>query len=282
MLTYLARQYRHSSLDEWRLRLERGEIFLDGRCATGDVPLKKGQWLLWRRPPWQEPDVPSGFAILYEDADLLAAAKPGGLPTMPAGGFLDNTLFAAVRAKYPEATPVHRLGRGTSGIVLFARSARARSGLCMAIRDGLVTRTYRALASGVPASASFSIDVPIGPVPHPRLGTVHAACPQGRSALSHVTVIEHRADSSLVEVTIETGRPHQIRIHLAAAGHPLTGDPLYEAGGGVAARGGLPGDCGYLLHAESIDFPHPATESRVKIWCSPPPALRTQSRPDWH
>ncbi|MEN6439561.1 MAG: RluA family pseudouridine synthase [Syntrophobacter sp.] len=277
ILAYLTRRYSHSSAEDWRLRLENGEIFLDDRRVATDAVLKRGQWLCWRRPPWEEPDVPLGFAVLFEDEDLLAAAKPSGLPTMPAGGFLDNTLFTLVRGRYPEATPVHRLGRGTSGIVLFARTARARSRLSMALRNGLVTRTYRALASGIPAHASFSIDVPIGPVPHPRLGTVNAACPGGRHALSRVRVLEHRADSSLVEVTIETGRPHQIRIHLAAAGHPLTGDPLYGAGGGVAARDGLPGDTGYLLHAGSIVFPHPATESGTEIWCSPPPELRSRT-----
>lgn len=278
VLTYLTGAYRHSSREVWRTRLENGEIFLDGHRVLADVALKSGQWLVWRRPPWEEPDVPLGFAILYEDEDLLAVAKPSGLPTMPAGGFLQNTLFTLVRRDYPEATPVHRLGRGTSGIVLFARSNRARSRLGMALRNGQVTRVYRALAAGIPQSAFFSIDVPIGPVPHPKLGTVNAACRDGRFALSRVRVLENRTGCSLLEVTIETGKPHQIRIHLAAAGYPLVNDPLYGVGGVPTGRNALPGDIGYLLHAGSIHFRHPTAGTEMTIWCCPPPGLSIYSK----
>ena len=115
---YLARKYPHSPETVWRDRIERGEISQDGRQVQCDTFLKPGQWIFWRRPPWDEPDAPLTYSLLYEDDDLLVVAKPSGLPTMPAGGFLDHTLLALVRKKRPEATPVHRLGRGTSGAVL--------------------------------------------------------------------------------------------------------------------------------------------------------------------
>jgi len=275
---YLAAAYRHSSEAEWTARLENGEVCLDGRRVQGSVVLKPGQWLVWRRPPWEEPDVPLAYAVLYSDEDLLAVAKPRGLPTVPAGGFLDNTLLALVRRICPEATPVHRLGRGTSGIVLLARTARARSVLAAALRRSEVTRTYRALAGGLPGRDAFTVGSPIGPVPHPLLGSVHAANPAGRPALSLVEVLERRTGCSLVGVRIKTGRPHQIRIHLACAGHPLLGDPLY-APGGVIVEGGcaLPGDPGYLLHAESLRLLHPATGEPFELWCRPPPELRLRS-----
>jgi 23S rRNA pseudouridine1911/1915/1917 synthase len=223
-----------------------------------------------------EPDVPLSYEVLYEDRELLAAAKPRGLPTVPAGGFLEHTLLTLVRKRYPDATPMHRLGRGTSGVVLFARTPPARSLLSEALRQNRLARIYRALASGIPARDGFSIDVPIGPVPHPKLGTINAACREGKRALSRVIVLERRAESSLLEVRIETGRPHQIRIHLAAAGHPLVGDPLYASGGGIQEPGtALPGDPGYLLHAERVCFPHPATGALLEIRCCPPPDLRT-------
>lgn len=275
VVSYLARRYRHSSEEEWRQRLKDGEISLDGLPARAEDAPRPGQWLVWRRPPWEEPDAPLSYAILHRDEDLLAAAKPCGLPTVPAGGFLAHTLLTLVRMSHPEATPVHRLGRGTSGVVLFARTARSRSALCAALRERKVVKIYRALASGVPERDAFSIDCPIGPEPHPILGTLHAASSSGKPALSRVRVLERHSDSSILEVRIETGRPHQIRIHLAAAGSPLAGDPLYASGGGLKEDGtALPGDAGYFLHAERLSLLHPTTGSTIEIWCRPPPELR--------
>lgn len=220
--------------------------------------------------------MPLDFSILYEDEDLLATAKPSGLPTMPAGGFLEHTLFALVRREYSEATPVHRLGRGTSGIVLFARTARARSVLCAAMRRNEVTKIYRALAAGCPEADAFTIDAPIGPVPHPKLGTVYGVSPAGKRALSRVVVLDRTDAASLLEVEITTGKPHQIRIHLAWSGYPLAGDPLYAAGGGFSNPNALPGDLGYLLHAQRLCFRHPATNRLCEIECPPPPGLCSQ------
>ena len=126
VLDYLARRYRHSSMDQWRQRMGRGLILLDGAPASAGSLLNAGQLLVWRRPPWDEPEGPLCYAVLHRDRTLLAVAKPSGLPTVPAGGFLLHTLFTLVRTVYPEATPLHRLGRGTSGVVLFARSSEAR------------------------------------------------------------------------------------------------------------------------------------------------------------
>jgi 23S rRNA pseudouridine1911/1915/1917 synthase len=221
-----------------------------------------------------EPDVPLAFAVLYRDDHLLAVAKPRGLPCNPNGGFLTHTLLHVVRRLFPEATPMHRLGRGTSGLVLFARTAEARQSVAAALREGRVEKVYRALVTGIPARGAFSIERPIGPVPHPRLGHVHAVSEQGKRAVTHVRVVSTRKDATLVEATIPTGRPHQIRIHLAAAGHPLVGDPLYAAGGGLVGDPALPGDPGYWLHAMRLALAHPATGKRIQIECAPPPLLQ--------
>jgi 23S rRNA pseudouridine1911/1915/1917 synthase len=236
--------------------------------------LLRGQSLVWKRPPWEEPPVPLAFAVLYRDADLLAVAKPRGLPTVPNGGYLENTLFKAVERLHPDAVPLHRLGRGTSGIVLFALTSRARRVVSGQWRDGRVDKTYLALVAGVPLQSQFTVDAPIGPVPHPRLGRVHAASPQGKPAFSHVAVLEARGDRAVVEVRIMTGRPHQIRIHLAAAGHPLVGDPLYAVGGVPSREPGLPGEGGYRLHAWRLSLDHPSTGRRLDVECAPPAGLR--------
>jgi 23S rRNA pseudouridine1911/1915/1917 synthase len=275
VLAHLAGRYRHSTPAEWARRLGAGEVWLDGVAAAPTDALRAGQRLVWHRPPWREPAAPLDFAVLYRDADVLAVAKPRGLPTLPAGGFHTHTLHWQVRRRHPEAVAVHRLGRGTSGVVLFARSQAARRALPRAWRDDAVVRVYRGLVLGRPRAAAFIVDAPIGPVPHAVLGTVHAASARGKPARTHVRTLAARGDATLVEVVIETGRPDQIRIHLAVAGHPLVGDRFYAAGGlPHPARATLPGDGGYRLHAVRVAFPHPRTSLPTVIACAPPPELR--------
>jgi 23S rRNA pseudouridine1911/1915/1917 synthase len=279
VLEHLCSRWERAREDEWRTRIEGGEVRVEGGVAAAGQRLRAGQRLTWERPPWDEPDAPVCTAVLHEDADLLAVAKPRGLPTMPGGGlYLESTLLAVVRGLDPGASPVHRLGRDTSGVVLFARTPVARAGLQRALRERRVRKVYRALCSGHPAADAFDVDAPIGEVPYPPTGTLHAATPGGRPSRSLVRVLERRAGegaSSLLEVEIETGRPHQIRIHLAFAGHPLVGDPLYGPGG-LPFPGGtaVPGDPGYRLHAFRIEFEHPRTGAPVEVECAPPTVLR--------
>jgi len=280
VITYLAFRYPLASADEWLQRIAGGQVLLDERPAAPDERLRPGQRLAWLRPPWVEPEVPLATAILYEDQDLLAVAKPSGLPTLPGGGeFLEHTLLNLVRRRHPEANPMHRLGRCTSGLVLFAPVAAAGKPLQAAFQAPGTRKVYRALCSGQPPMDAFEITAPIGEVPYAPLGFLHAAAPQGRPSISRVTVLERREAASLVDVEILTGRPHQIRIHMAWAGHPLVGDPLYGPGG-IPLEGtrALPGDPGYLLHAHRLELAHPRTGRPVLLACQPPPALRTLKR----
>ncbi len=279
VLDYLVGRYSHSSEDAWGQRIEQGRVLVDGAPVVASTKLSPGAVLAWHRPPWVEPRAPGSFAVLYRDADVLGVAKPGGLAAMPGGGFLERTLLRRVAAFDPAASPLHRLGRGTSGITLFARHKTSRRHLTNAWRTGAVERNYIGLVRGRPPWQEVRVDEPIGPVPHARLGSVAAVNPDGKRAESHVRLVEHRESTSLVEVTIETGRTHQIRIHLAALGYPLEGDPLYPAGGVPdASTRSLPGDLGYFLHAGSIRFPHPARNgSVVTLTCLPPPVLRRET-----
>jgi 23S rRNA pseudouridine1911/1915/1917 synthase len=272
---YLSLRFRHSTREEWALRIERGSVTLDGRTVGPEAPLRPGQLLAWERPPWEEPAAPTRFQLLHEDADLLVVAKPAGLPTLPGGGFLENTLASLVRGLDPGAVPVHRLGRWTSGLVAFARTPAARRRLSDAWKDRAVGKVYRALATGTPAHDRFVVESPIGRVPYAPLGTLYAASPAGKPSRTEVEVRRRLPGRFLADVRPVTGRPHQIRIHLAYAGHPLCGDPLYSCGGAPAADGtALPGDPGYLLHAMSLAFPHPRTARECVFTCPPPDALR--------
>jgi 23S rRNA pseudouridine1911/1915/1917 synthase len=161
------------------------------------------------------------------------------------------------------------------------RNVRAARLLTVAMKERRILKVYLALASGTVIPDAFTVDAPIGPVPYGRPETLHAYRPDGRPSISHVRVIRRllEENATLLEVTIPTGRPHQIRIHLSYAGFPLVGDPLYQAGGIPRADAiddewaALPGETGYLLHSWKIRFPHPAKNEDIEVVCPPPAVL---------
>ncbi|PZO56957.1 MAG: RNA pseudouridine synthase [Phormidesmis priestleyi] len=295
VLDYYTQRYQHSSRRLWKDRIEQGQILLNGQPVSAQTILQSGQHLTYYRLPWQEPIAPLNFEVLYEDDDLWAIAKPSGLPVLPGGGFLEHTLLHQLRSRYPNKTPVpvHRLGRGTSGVMLVAKSQAAREHLSRQFRARTaeveqasvkaerslpmnlpmnqlpMEKVYRALVG--PAAVSelgdhFSCTYPIGKLPYPGLNYLYGHCAGGLPSRSEGQVLDRRVESTLVEVSIFTGRPHQIRIHLAAAGYPLLGDPLYAAGGiPIVGTTAMPGDCGYHLHAHRIRFTHPRTGKPVSI-----------------
>lgn len=277
LLSHLATLYPHSTLDRWQQIVEQGEVTVDGVTATGREVLTSGESLVWNRAPWIEPDTPQDFSILFEDSHLLAVDKPGGLPTLPGGGFFENTLLRLVQRHSPSANPVHRLGRATTGVVLFAKSRQVASALSADWNTPGVQKIYRALAQDVAKHGTYEILTPIGLVPHPLLGSVWAANPGGKRSASLARVVSRSSSTTTFEVILYSGRPHQIRIHLASIGHPLVGDPLYGVTGQPLAQlPGLPGDGGYLLHAHFLKFHHPVTGEEINLEASLPEAWLLQ------
>ena len=183
LLSHLASLYPHSTPQVWQQNLDNREVTVNGVTANGRESLISGQTLVWNRPPWIEPDTPQHFEVLFDDPHLLAVNKPGGLPTLPGGGFMENTLLRLVQKQTPNANPVHRLGRATTGIVLFAKTAQAAAKLGADWNTPRIQKIYWALAQNLSQQDvqnnaqqdAYEILTPIGLVPHPRIGSVWAA-----------------------------------------------------------------------------------------------------------
>jgi 23S rRNA pseudouridine1911/1915/1917 synthase len=301
---FYASRYLHSPAAAWARRLEAGEIERNGQPLRQDTVLVAGDRLAWHRPPWREDAVPALPQPLLDDGDLLVLNKPSGLPVLPAGGWLEHTVLRLLERRHagdPDGLPrpVHRLGRFTSGLLVCARRPASRAWLSALLREstgasggdgiagtGCCRKLYRALTAPLPphlaltAGDAVRISTPIGRRAHPLLGRLWCAAapddPQALPALSTLTLLECRSEGALVEVAIASGRPHQIRIHTAALGVPLLGDPLYLPGG-LARDEALPGKGGYRLHAHRLSLPLPHGQV-LTLEAPPPPLLRVGVR----
>ncbi|MEZ6016221.1 MAG: RluA family pseudouridine synthase [Planctomycetota bacterium] len=259
---------------EWRARIDAGQVRINGVTADPLRVLAAGDRVTFHRPPWEEPDAPLAFDVVYEDADVLVVTKSSGLQVQPGGTFQEHTLWHQVRVSAPDradASHVHRLGRGTSGLVLFGKTRQARASLCAQFRRREPCKTYLALARGTGLPTSVQARHPIGPIPH---GPIVVWCAQAGGKASHtrlrVLARDAAKERSLVAAQPITGRPDQIRIHLAACGAPLVGDRLFAPGGGIA-EDVPPGLGGYFLHAAGLRFEHPTHGRAVKL----------RARPSW-
>ena len=278
VLDFHVGRYKHSDEAAWRESIAMGRVLVNGRVAAADEALQAGDRLEFHRPPWEEPDAPVSFEVAFEDADVLVVVKPAGLQVLPAGPFKERTLLEIVRASDPSraaAAPAHRLGRGTSGLIAFGKTLDGRAALSRQLRDLTMTKTYLAWVEGGRLPHSFEARQPIGRIAHGPL-QIHAAAERGKQSLTRVRVLRRAPaagdpgptsaapERALVAAQPITGRPDQIRIHLAAAGAPIVGDPLFGAGGTPKSRV-PPGTGGYLLHAASLSFALPAGDMRVKV-----------------
>ncbi|TMD07171.1 MAG: RluA family pseudouridine synthase [Chloroflexi bacterium] len=249
-----------------------GAVLVNGNPARPADQVRAGDVVEFRLPapadlrPAAE-QIP--LAVLYEDEDLLVIDKPAGMVVHPAAGHFTGTLVHALLGRGGvwstsggEARPgiVHRLDRGTSGLIVAARTDRAHRELSGQLARKEMARTYQAIATGSIRGQSGVLEGAIGR--HPRDRKRMAVVASGRFARTHYTVLEALRGHTLLRCELETGRTHQIRVHLAAFGHPVAGDREY-GGGGLAPRP--------MLHAWRLRLRHPATGEEL-VFETPPPA----------
>ncbi len=251
-----------------------GHVLLDGQPAAKSDRVLAGSPLLVTLPPAHAAPAPTpepvpGLVIVYEDDDIAVVDKPRGVAAHPTPGWTGPTVLGGLLAAgHTVATSgaaerqgiVHRLDANTTGLMVVAKSESAYSVLKQAFRDRTVSKTYHALVQGHPDPLRGTIDAPIGR--HPSGDGRFAVVADGRPSITHYDTIEAFRAASLVSVGLETGRTHQIRVHMAALRHPCCGDLLYGADPVLAAHLGLTRQ---WLHAVRLSFEHPADGRRVEF-----------------
>jgi 23S rRNA pseudouridine1911/1915/1917 synthase len=272
--------YSRSRLKAWLLD---GAVLVDGVPRRPRDPVQGGETVVvtvTAEAAVRAAPEPMRLDIVFEDADLLVINKPAGLVVHPGAGNATGTLMNGLLAHAPqlESLPragiVHRLDKETSGLLLVAKSLTAHTALVRELADRSISRQYLAVCNGV-LTGGGTIDAAIGR--HPVDRTRMAVRDNGRPAVTHYTVIERFRAHTYVNVVLETGRTHQIRVHFAYRRHPLVGDPVYggrlalPAGASDALRDALRTFRRQALHAARLELRHPATGEGV-VFEVPPPA----------
>ena len=249
--------------------IEDGEVTVNGEIAKPGLKLAVGDRIEVRVPPVTastlEPEaIP--FGVLYEDDDVLVIDKPAGLAVHPAPGHPDHTLANAILAYLPESPDtgdalrpgiVHRLDKDTSGVMLVAKNRLAHADLSRQFKSREVSKVYLALVRGRLSPEKGSIEAAIGRDPRNRKRMAVVDDDRGRDARTRYRVIQYLGNRSLLEITPGTGRTHQIRVHLAAIGHPVVGDATYGPKPAVLPR--------QFLHAKYLSFHLPASGRYVEF-----------------
>ncbi len=262
-------EYSRSRLTAW---LKAGRITLNGASPAPKDKVWGGEAVLLnaeadpQTSAFRAENIP--INVVFEDAHIIVINKPAGLVVHPGSGNWDGTLLNALLqhapalAQIPRAGIVHRLDKDTSGLLVVAKTLIAQTALVRQLQDHSVTREYVAVVHGF-LQKSGMVDAPIGR--HKTQRTRMAVAPNGKAAITHYEPIEHYLQATLVRCQLETGRTHQIRVHLMSLGHPLVGDPVY------GANRKTPAFPRQALHAQKLALTHPAT-GRRRSWNAPIPA----------
>jgi 23S rRNA pseudouridine1911/1915/1917 synthase len=263
--------------------VERGDVLVDGHTKPKSDRISGGAWLEVSlpapRPAMTAPepvDVP-GLVVVYHDEDIVVVDKPVGVAAHPSPGWTGPTVLGGLAARgHTIATSgaaerqgvVHRLDVGTTGLMVVAKSELAYSVLKRAFKAREIDKRYHAVVQGLLDPLRGTVDAPIDR--HPTQDHRWAVVASGRPSVTHYDTLEGFPAASLVDVRLETGRTHQIRVHLAALRHPCVGDLVYGADPTLAARLGL---ARQWLHARELGFAHPRTGEQVRLTSPYPPDL---------
>ena len=248
--------------------IDDGHVRVDGAARRAAHRLRGGEVIDVEIPPRPANDLepePMDLSIVYEDDHVLVIDKPAGLVVHPGAGNARGTLAAAVLAHAPSIGNVggarrpgivHRLDKGTSGLLVLAKSPLAYEQLVAQLAARTVRRRYVAVVHGRVAQTTGIVDAPIGRHPHDRVRMAIRPTGSGKRAVTRYRVLERMKQFTYLELTLETGRTHQIRVHMASLGHPIVGDDVYGRG-----RGTPPVRLdGHALHAVELRFLHPVTQ----------------------
>jgi 23S rRNA pseudouridine1911/1915/1917 synthase len=266
-VTALDDDWSRSVVQDW---IKEGRVTVNGRTVKANYRLETGDEVIVSVPPVEdlavEPE-PIPLDVRYEDEDVIVVNKPRGMVVHPAPGNTSGTLVNALLAHCRDlsgiggvARPgiVHRIDKDTSGLLMVAKNDMAHQSLTAQLKTHSVDRIYQAIVHGNIPHYRGTVDAPIGRDPHDRkkMAINHK---NGKTAVTHFVVLEHWAQASLIECKLETGRTHQIRVHMASIGHPLIGDPVY---GPKKNRYPIQGQA---LHAKVLGFDHPRTGKRIRL-----------------
>lgn len=256
--------------------IDEGNVTVNGNIIKGSYKIKNGDVIVVNVPDPVELDIKAQnipLDIVYEDEHMLVINKSQGMVVHPAAGNYEGTLVNALMYHCKDSLSgingvmrpgiVHRIDKDTSGLLLVAKTNEAHISLSEQIKNKTAHRHYICLVHGIVANKKGIIDAPIGRHPSNRLKM--AVTPNNsKEAVTHFEVLEHLNNASYVACDLETGRTHQIRVHMQYIGHPIIGDPLYLSKNSF-------GLAGQALHAEKISFDHPVTGERMEFSAPPPP-----------
>lgn len=253
--------------------IKNGNILVNGKAVKAKYSVKEGDLVTYDLPEpevleYEAEDIP--LDIVYEDDDVAVVNKPQGMVVHPSVGHTSGTLVNALMYHIHDLSSingvvrpgiVHRIDKDTSGLLMIAKNDRAHQALAEELKDKKSLRKYLAIVHGNISNDRGVIEAPIGRSEKDR--KKQAVTAKGKPAVTHFKVLERFGNYTLVELTLETGRTHQIRVHMAYIGHPVAGDPLY------GPRKTLKGN-GQFLHAQTLGFTHPTTGERLRFSVEPP------------